>query len=167
MAIAMRNVYGNAIIVGILATAAGCIDREIHVRSDPPGALVMLNEREVGRTPFDRPFLYYGNYDVVARAEGYQTLKTTRQVTAPWWQFVPLDLLTDFLPVRDDEHVNLKLTPLGVADPVGVLARGGVMRNDLESSEHTTHRRVLRVAPATRPATSRAATEPVDNGVEP
>ena len=99
------------------------------------------------------PFTWYGNYDVVARADGFRTLKTVRAVNAPWWQFVPFDLLTDFLPVSDDEPVDLKLMPAGPADPNGVLVRGEAMRGRLESGDRTTHRRVLSVRPTSRPAT--------------
>ena len=140
-----------------LLLATGCVERVMHVRSDPPGAVVTLNDREVGRTPFDREFLWYGNYDVVARADGYQGLKTTREVNAPWWQWVPFDLFTDFLPVRDDEGIELKLVPLGPPDPVGTVARGEAMRGRLEASEHTTHRQVLSVPKATRPAAAEPA----------
>ena len=148
----MIRIYGAAITAAPLLLAGGCVQRVMHVQSDPPGAVVTLNDSEVGRTPCDVPFTWYGNYDVVARADGYRTLKTTREVNAPWWQFVPFDLLTDFLPVRDDEAVELKLTPQGPADPNGVLARGEVMRGRLESGERTTHRRVLSVRPTSKPS---------------
>ncbi len=139
--------------------SGGCVRRVLHVRSDPPGAAVWLNDREVGRTPFDKEFLWYGDYDVVARADGYQTVKTSREVTAPIWQFPPFDLLTDFLPLRDDETIDLKMVPTGPADPAAVLARGEALRGQLESSEHTVHRNVLAVRSTSRPATG-PTTEP-------
>ncbi len=40
--------------------AAGCVQRTITITSDPPGALVWLNDREIGRTPLDVNFVYYG-----------------------------------------------------------------------------------------------------------
>jgi hypothetical protein len=36
----------------------GCMQRELVVQSDPPGAIVSLNDREVGRTPFKKTFLW-------------------------------------------------------------------------------------------------------------
>ena len=153
---------GTRLTAAVLLLCGGCVQRELHVRSDPPGAAVWLNDREVGRTPFDREFLFYGNFDVVARADGYQTLKTSAQVTAPWWQWVPFDIITDFLPVRDDERIDLKLRPEPPPNPPGTLARAEELKRQLESSEHTVHRNVL-VVPATRPA-SRPATEPADEG---
>ncbi len=161
----MRNEPGKSggynwiVAVGLLA-GTGCVSRVMHVRSDPAGAAVWMNDRQVGRTPFDKEFLWYGDYDVVARAEGYQTLKATREVTAPWWQWVPFDLLTDFLPVRDDETIELKMKPQGTPDPAATLVRGEQLKLQLELSDHTTHRQVLSVRPTSRTATP--TTEPAD-----
>ena len=146
-------------MASLCLAGGGCVQRVVHVRSDPPGAAVWLNDREVGRTPFDREFLWYGDYDVVARADGYQTLKTTREVTAPWWQWVPFDLLTDFLPVRDDETIQLQMKPAGAPLPGLILTRGEQLRQQMESSEHTAHRNVLSVRPVQR---TNPATEPAD-----
>ena len=160
----MSNVHRKSITaVGCAAAAlaGGCVQRVMHVRSDPPGAAVWLNDVQVGRTPFDKEFLWYGNYDVVARADGYQTLKTTREVTAPWWQWVPFDALTDFLPLRDDETIRLTLAPSVPPNPPAILLRGEQMQQQLEASEHTTHRNVLSIHPSTRPATA-PTTEPAE-----
>ncbi len=146
------------------ALLPGCVTRELHVRSDPPGALVYLNDREVGRTPFDREFTWYGNYDVAARLDGYDPVVTTREVTAPWWQFVPFDAVTDFLPVRDDETIAVRLTPTPPVDPPAVLARAEQFRGELQSGQKTAHRSVLDVRlppPPTTPPTTTTTTRPV------
>ncbi len=137
----------------LLLSPLGCVQRQLSVQSNPPGAVVYLNDREMGRTPFTHEFLWYGNYDVVVRADGYQTLKTTREITAPWWQFVPLDAVTDFLPLQDHETMNFTLTPEKPVDPAAVLARGLQMQQQLEGSEHTVHHAVLDVKPATQTTT--------------
>jgi hypothetical protein len=154
-------ITSNGLAAAMLLGGSGCVSRVMHVRSDPPGAAVWLNDRQVGRTPFDKEFLWYGNYDVVVRADGYETLKTNRGLTAPWWQWVPFDLLTDFLPVRDDQTIQLKLKPQGPPDPAGTLARGEQMRLELESSGFTTHKNVLAIRPAAKPSTA-PTTEPAD-----
>jgi hypothetical protein len=131
----------------------GCMQRELVVQSDPPGAIVSLNDREVGRTPFKKTFLWYGNYDVVVRKDGYRTLKTTDEVTAPFWQWVPFDLLTDFLPLHDEEEMHFSLKPDTPSDPVALMANGQQMKDQLASSEFTVHKNVLNVHPAPRPST--------------
>ena len=137
----------------------GCVNRTLHVRSDPPGALVYLNDREVGRTPFDREFTWYGDYDVAAQLDGYEPAVTHQELTAPWWQFVPFDLFTDFLPVRDDQTITVHLTPTGPVDPAVVLARAERLRGELQSGQKTSNRSVLDVRPPPRP-TNKPTTEP-------
>src|SRR4051794_12716028 len=42
----------------------GCVERKLTVVSQPDGALVHLNNQEIGRTTVSRDFIYYGDYDV-------------------------------------------------------------------------------------------------------
>jgi hypothetical protein len=142
---------GLLFLVAILPL--GCVQREMTVLSDPPGAVIYLNDREIGRTPFKKDFLWYGNYDVVLRKDGYQTLKTSAEITAPFWQFVPFDLVTDFLPLRDEETIHFSMKPDVRVDPKTLIARGQQMQADLESGEHTVHHAALEVHPGKSPTT--------------
>ena len=42
-------------------------------------------------------FLWYGDYDVVIRKEGYETLQTHWQIKPPWYQVLPLDFFAEVL----------------------------------------------------------------------
>lgn len=93
---------------------SGCIERRIEVTSSPPGALVWLNDREIGRTPCAASFKFYGEYDVRLALEGYQTLQTSRTASAPFYEYPGPDLIAEVLPL-DFEHVekwHFDLTPL-------------------------------------------------------
>src|SRR5258706_9997592 len=57
-----------------LALVAGCVERTMTIKSDPPGALVYLNDREIGRTPVTRDFTWYGDYQVEIRKDGYESV---------------------------------------------------------------------------------------------
>ena len=50
--------------VGLLSLAAlaGCVERRFVIESDPPGALVLMNGQQLGATPVDGHFVYYGRY---------------------------------------------------------------------------------------------------------
>lgn len=48
----------------LLLPLTACVERTISITSTPSGALVHLNDQEVGRTPLTVPFTYYGVYDV-------------------------------------------------------------------------------------------------------
>jgi len=112
---------------------AGCgVERTLRLESDPPGALVYLNGEEVARTPAEVPLDWYGKYDVAVRKEGYETLKTERWVVAPWWQWPPIDLAAELipLPLRDRRELRFELQPATIRDE-GVLDRAEAAREAL------------------------------------
>jgi hypothetical protein len=138
----------------LLACAAlsGCVEQTLSIDSTPPGALVYLNDQEVGRTPLTRDFKWYGDYDVQLRLEGYEGLKTHQKVTAPAWNWVPLDLVANLLPFafKDNRSYTYALKPLDptMDQPRGLLDRAADLRGNLEGSVFT------------RNPTPRAATQP-------
>src|SRR5262245_48485415 len=85
-------------LAGIAAILPGCLKRTIAISSDPPGALVWLNDVEVGRTPLETDFTFYGTYDVRIRKEGYEPLVTTREARTPIYEIPPLDGVTEAIP---------------------------------------------------------------------
>lgn len=136
-------------IVGAAALAlGGCVERTLTIQSNPPNALVFMNDEEAGRTPFTRSFVWYGTYDVQVRKEGYETLRTSTPVIAPWWQWLPFDLVAELIPARlEDSHtIRYSLAPARpqLADPDALIQRGQRLREQLEFGT---------VPPQTRPAT--------------
>src|SRR5690349_3967663 len=131
----------------LAALGGGCVRRQLTVQTDPPGALVHLNGQEFGRTPVTRDFTWYGTYDVELRKEGYQTQKTTGKVIAPWWQWVPIDLFAELLPLTDRRqlHYTMHPTTQATVDPDRMLAEAERMRGKLRSTKNTKH-------PTTAPA---------------
>jgi len=108
-----------------------------HYNADrATGALVYLNDQEVGRTPFTRNFIWYGTYDVEIRKEGFASIKTTAKVWAPWWQWVPFDLLTEPLPLTDNHQLKYTLHPPNERDvePDLIIKRGEQLAEELEST---------------------------------
>ena len=55
----------------MLSMAGGCLERTVTITSDPEGALVTLNDQQIGRTPVETGFRYFGVYDVRLELEGY------------------------------------------------------------------------------------------------
>lgn len=119
----------------IALLVGGCVQQKLTVQSDPPGALVYLNGAEVGRTPMTRDFTWYGDYDVELRKEGYETLKTHEQLTAPWWNWVPFDLVANVLPLTDHQHMSFTLHPASTqpADPQVMIERAEGMQAELQA----------------------------------
>lgn len=94
----------------VLLTLAGCVRRELTVTSEPEGALVRLNGREAGRTPFTTDFTWYGTYDVEVEKPGYQTLVTKHRLVAPLWQWPPFDFAAEFAPWKPVDRQNMHFT---------------------------------------------------------
>ncbi|MBC7785431.1 MAG: PEGA domain-containing protein [Burkholderiales bacterium] len=120
------------------ALLTGCVERKMTITSDPPESLVFMNGREVGRTPIERDFVWYGDYDVQVRKEGYDTLKTTTPVNSPWWQIPPIDLIAEFMPWHPTDHqqIHYTLQPSQSVDtpPEVLIDRAGELKGKLESS---------------------------------
>ncbi len=140
--------YRTVVAWALIASAAaltGCVRRTITLTSEPSGALVYMNDSEIGRTPVTVPFTYYGVYDVQLRRDGYQTIKTRTNVKAPWWQYPPIDLVAELFPVTDRHTYSYTLLPQpdGPVDPGAIMDRGLQMQGRLESGRNT---------PATRPS---------------
>ncbi len=97
-------------LLALSLLSTGCVERKLTVTSEPSNALVYLNGKELGRTPIETDFLWYGNYDVQVRKEGFDTLKTESQLTAPWWQWVPFDLFAELMPWHPTDRRSLHYT---------------------------------------------------------
>ena len=90
--------------------------RTITITTDPPHALVFLNDQEVGRSTVTTDFLWYGDYDVIIRKEGYQTLKTHWDIKPPWYQVLPIDFFAEVLwpgQIHDQHERHFTLEPQG------------------------------------------------------
>ena len=103
--------------LALLAAAAcstGCLKRTISVTTEPPGALVWINDVEVGRTPLETDFTFYGTYDVRVRREGYEPIITSAKADTPIQEQPGIDLLAEAAPVRFHNVVRWHwvLTPL-------------------------------------------------------
>lgn len=144
-------------LVVVPCLAAACAQRVINVTSEPSGALVYINGEESGRTPFRYDFTWYGDYDIVVRAEGYETLKTNRKLDAPLAGIPPFDLLGEMFGAKDIRRWHFELQPAaaGLSDPSALIARGQAMRGELRSSKYTRAPSTLPAQmPATRPASA-------------
>jgi len=85
------------------AFAPGCIERKISITSEPPGAICWVNDVEIGRTPVETDFTFYGEYDVRLKLEGYEPLRTHKAAEAPIHEYPPFDFFATLAPF-DFEH---------------------------------------------------------------
>jgi len=93
---------------------AGCVERRLTINTQPQGALVVLNDEEIGTSPVTVPFNWYGDYNVRISKEGFATLKTHRPLKGPWYDKFPFDFFALLNPKRtvDSYEWTFDLAPL-------------------------------------------------------
>lgn len=136
-----RRLMGAALAIPALG---GCLERTITVTTEPPGAVVWMNDQEIGRTPVETGFTFYGTYELRIRKEGFEPIVTQRKASAPWYEYPGPDLVASALPfrIRTALHWHFDLSPQAhAADPDGaradLLERARAFRSELPFTERT------------------------------
>lgn len=75
----------------------GCVERRLTINTEPQGAIVVLNDEEIGVSPVTVSFEWYGDYDVRISKEGFETLKTHRNLKRPWYDYFPFDFFAQIV----------------------------------------------------------------------
>ena len=149
------NCHAAALCLALapLASCAG-VHRILSVESDPPGAIVRLDERIIGRTPLEHEFDHYGTVRLTMYREGFRTESVRVELKAPWYGRFPLDLVTDFLwPFAWTDRHRVRLTlraeqgAASASDLDSVLLRARSAREERVFPSGTTTGREPRPAP--------------------
>jgi hypothetical protein len=98
---------------GLVSAASGCAaQRELVITSDPPGALVRIDDQVVGLTPYTGSFVAYGTRRITLYREAYRTYSEKIPIEAPWYARFPFDVFSEvLLPFgwRDRHTVTVEL----------------------------------------------------------
>lgn len=110
----LRSVSLRRAVTLLLVTVilSGCVTRRLFLVTDPPGATVILDGHEVGRTPYQEEFISYGVRRLELEMPGYTRRVELLDVDNPWWQVFPLDLVTDLLfpwNIQDDRTFSFRM----------------------------------------------------------
>lgn len=107
-----RLAMGLALGAGLLSLG-GCLTRRLEVTSEPSGARVWANDVELGETPLEADFTYYGTYDVRVEKAGFETIRTLVPVDAPFFEYPGPDIVANVIPggVENVVKWNFKLEP--------------------------------------------------------
>ena len=109
------DLSANLILSLLLATLlTGCVERELTINTRPQGALVVLNDEEIGESPVTVSFNWYGDYCLRISKEGYETLNTHRDLKGPWYDHFPFDFFAQIVnPNRivDSYEWTFELSP--------------------------------------------------------
>ena len=120
-----RHIAAAVAAIAVVA-ATGCVRRTMTITTTPPQSLIFINDQDVGRSTVTTDFLWYGDYDIIIRKEGYKTLKTHWQIEAPWYQRIPMDFFAEvFYPgwLHDVHQRHFELEPATIPTQEELLGR--------------------------------------------
>jgi hypothetical protein len=118
---------------GTLAGLTGCVERRYTIRTDPPGALAIVNDEEIGVTPASATFTHYGDRKITLIKDGYETRTIIQPVKAPWWDNYLTEFFTENLVpvnIRDERDFTFSLAPTKVPEQQELLSRGELLRSE-------------------------------------
>ncbi|NLY01395.1 MAG: PEGA domain-containing protein [Rhodopirellula sp.] len=136
-------------VAALVLLATGCVQRRMTIRSEPAGALVYIDNVEIGTTPVATNFLYYGTREIRLVKDGYETMTVLQPVPAPWYQIPPLDFFSENVApgeIRDQRAFTYRLIPQLVIPTEDLLGRAQQLRGRATASGAT-----LTMPPGTAP----------------
>ena len=101
------------------------------VRTNPPGAMVSVDNQVIGASPASTPFVYYGTREFRIEADGFRTETIRRKFKPPWYQWPGIDFVTESLwpgEFRDERIVDVTLVPKALPGSDEVIARADGLR---------------------------------------
>jgi hypothetical protein len=134
------RLIATGLLVVLAAGLPACVERKILVRSEPPGGVVLLDNKVVGVTPITLPFTFYGARKVEVRWDPFlppevppfERAEETRYLDPPWYQLFPLDFVFEHLwpfTITDERPFDFRLALRGDAEgPEAEQGVEGVLR---------------------------------------
>jgi hypothetical protein len=120
-------------VAALMLLPSGCVRRRLNVRTTPPGALVYVDNQQIGTTPCSVDFTYYGTREIRLVKPGFETLTVNQPIPAPWYQIPPLDFVSENLTptkIRDNRTVTYNLAPQLMVPREQLLERADQLRQD-------------------------------------
>ena len=126
----------------ILVGSSGCVERRLTINTEPQGAVIWLNneEAELGVSPVETSFKWYGDFFVQARKQGFETLHTHRELKAPWYDRFPFDFFAQILnphQIVDRYEWTFKLTPYTPKDREELVSEALDLKQRLETKQES------------------------------
>lgn len=101
------------------------------VRTNPPGALVYVDNQQIGTTPCAVDFTYYGTREIRMIKPGFETLTVNQPIPTPWYQLPGIDFFSENLvpmKIRDNRTVSFNLMPQRIIPTEELIGRGQQLR---------------------------------------
>lgn len=128
-AISLRTALCLALVFCTLVP--GCVRRRLMVRSNPPGAMVYVDNQPIGTTPCATDFIYYGTREIRLVKPGFETLTVNQPIPVPWFEVPPLDFVSENLvphKIQDYRTVTYDMVPQVIVPTEQLLGRAEELR---------------------------------------
>lgn len=103
------------------------------IRSNPVGAMVFIDDQQIGTTPVSTDFVYYGARNIRLIKDGYETVNVVQTFPAPWYQIPPLDFVSENVvprEIRDERVLDFNLQPQRMVPADELLSRASNLRQN-------------------------------------
>jgi hypothetical protein len=126
------------------------------IRSNPPGALVFVDDYEIGITPVSTSFIYYGERRIRLVKDGYETLTVIQPIAPPWYEVIGVDFFSETLvpgKIRDERTFDYVLRPQIMVPPEELRGRAEALRRGVQASSMGPSQPIpgMRINPQTAP----------------
>ena len=121
----------GVLVILSLASGTGCVKRRLTIRSNPPGARVLIDDQEIGVTPVSTAYTYYATRKIQLIKDGFEPLTVLSPFSAPWYEIPPLDLFSENFAgreIRDERAVEFQLVPQQLIPEEVLLGRAEQLR---------------------------------------
>jgi hypothetical protein len=133
---ALRRVVLGMLLVAFIVLPSGCgVRRRLNVRTNPPGALVYVDNQLIGETPCGVDFTYYGTREIRVVKPGFEPLAINQPIPTPWYEYPPLDFVSENLwpaKIRDNRTVVYDLQPQLMIPNHQLIQQGEQLRRDAQ-----------------------------------
>ncbi len=122
------------LVIGVVSS--GCVRRRMTLRTNPPGAVAFVDDQRIGVTPVSTPYTYYGTRKIQLFKDGYEPLTVKQKFSVPWYQYPPLDFITENLwpaEIRDERIVDFEMIPQQLVSHEELLGRAEMLRGNTQS----------------------------------
>ncbi len=112
--------------------ADAAVRRRLTVRSNPEGALVYVDDQQIGATPVSVSFTYYGTRKIQLIKDGFKTVTVRQTFSPPWYEIPPLDFFSENLyggELRDEHVVDVQLEPETIPSTTELWERAEALRS--------------------------------------
>ncbi len=127
--------FAICIALVCLVLVPGCVRRRLMVRSNPPGAMVYVDNQLIGTTPCATDFIYYGTREIRLVKPGFETLTVSQPIPTPWYEIPPLDFVSENLcpkKIQDFRTVSYNMVPQVIVPTEQLLGRAEELRQSTQ-----------------------------------